>query len=149
MLFDKREIRSTQRTTSRSKGESQQQTQPTYGIDASIWTRATLVKTSTLPSTRPVLPGSLCCPWVRISWPSGVITVEIHALGYSRTKQTELNYSKPLFTLEVNYVECMFCSYNFLDGRDKIRLCDHFYESSFRSTLMKIALRYSRLKEFE
>ena len=32
-----------QRKTSRSKGENQQQTQPTYGVDAGIWTRATLV----------------------------------------------------------------------------------------------------------
>ena len=31
------------RKTSRSKGENQQQTQPTYGVDAEIWTRATLV----------------------------------------------------------------------------------------------------------
>ena len=31
------------RKTSRSKGENQQQTQPTYGVDASIQTRATLV----------------------------------------------------------------------------------------------------------
>ena len=30
------ENRSTQRKTSRSKGENQQQTQPTYGIDAGI-----------------------------------------------------------------------------------------------------------------
>ena len=34
---------STQRKTSRSKGENQQQTQPTYGVDARIQTRATLV----------------------------------------------------------------------------------------------------------
>ena len=37
------ENRSTRRKTSRSKGENQQQTQPTYGVDARIWTRATLV----------------------------------------------------------------------------------------------------------
>ena len=30
--------------TSQSKGENQQQTQPTYGIYAWIWTQATLVK---------------------------------------------------------------------------------------------------------
>ena len=35
--------RSTRRKTSRSKGENQQQTQPTYGVDAGIRTRATLV----------------------------------------------------------------------------------------------------------
>ena len=29
--------------TSRSKGENQQQTQPTYGVDAGSWTQATLV----------------------------------------------------------------------------------------------------------
>ena len=34
---------STQRKISRSKGENQQQTQPTYSFDARIWTRATLV----------------------------------------------------------------------------------------------------------
>ena len=32
-----------ERKTSRSKGENQQQTQPTYGVNAGIWTRATLV----------------------------------------------------------------------------------------------------------
>ena len=37
------ENRSTRRKTSRSKGENQQQTQPTYGVDARIRTRATLV----------------------------------------------------------------------------------------------------------
>ena len=37
------ENRSTRRKTSRSKGENQQQTQPTYGVDAWIRTRATLV----------------------------------------------------------------------------------------------------------
>ena len=37
------ENRSTRRKTSRSKGENQQQTQLTYGVDAGIWTRATLV----------------------------------------------------------------------------------------------------------
>ena len=37
------ENRSTRRKTSRSKGENQQQTQPTCGVDAGIWTRATLV----------------------------------------------------------------------------------------------------------
>ena len=80
------------------------------------------VEASSLPSTPSVFPGSLCCPWVRILWPSGVITAEIHALGYSRTKQTQVNSSKPTSTREVNYVECMFCSYNFLDGRDKKRI---------------------------
>ena len=35
--------RSTRRKTSRNKGENQQQTQPTYGVDAGIWTQATLV----------------------------------------------------------------------------------------------------------
>ena len=34
---------STQRKTSQSKGENQQQTQPTYGADAGIWSRAALV----------------------------------------------------------------------------------------------------------
>ena len=34
---------STRRKTSRSKGENQQQTQPTYGVDAGILTQATLV----------------------------------------------------------------------------------------------------------
>ena len=33
---------STRRKTSWSKGENQQQTQPTYGVDAVSWTRATL-----------------------------------------------------------------------------------------------------------
>ena len=37
------ENRSTWRKTSRSKGENQQQTQPTYGVHARIRTRATLV----------------------------------------------------------------------------------------------------------
>ena len=38
------ENRSTRRKTSRSKGENQLQTQPIYGVDAGIWTRATLVR---------------------------------------------------------------------------------------------------------
>ena len=37
------ENRSVGRKTSRSKGENQQQTQPTYGVDGGIWTRATLM----------------------------------------------------------------------------------------------------------
>ena len=37
------ENRSTQRKTSQSKGENQKQTQPTYGVDARIRTRTTLV----------------------------------------------------------------------------------------------------------
>ena len=39
----KGENQSTRRKTSRNKGESQQQTQPTYGFDAEIWCWATLV----------------------------------------------------------------------------------------------------------
>ena len=38
------ENRSTRRKTCRSKGENQPQTQRTYGVDAGIWTRATLVE---------------------------------------------------------------------------------------------------------
>ena len=34
--FEERGNRSTRRKTSRSKGENQQQTQPTYGVDAEI-----------------------------------------------------------------------------------------------------------------
>ena len=34
---------STWRKTFRNKGENQQQNQTTYGVDAEIWTRATLV----------------------------------------------------------------------------------------------------------
>ena len=37
------ENRSTRRKTSRGKGENQQQTQTTYGVDAGIWIRATSV----------------------------------------------------------------------------------------------------------
>ena len=37
------ENRSTRRKTSRSKGENQQQSQPTYGVNAGIWARVTLV----------------------------------------------------------------------------------------------------------
>ena len=43
LVFEERENRGTRRKTSRGKGENQQQTQPTYGVDARIWTRATLV----------------------------------------------------------------------------------------------------------
>ena len=43
LAFEEGENQSTRRKTSRSKGENQQQTQPTYGVDAGIWTRATLV----------------------------------------------------------------------------------------------------------
>ena len=37
------ENRSNRRKTSRSKGENEQQTQPIYGVNNGIWTRATLV----------------------------------------------------------------------------------------------------------
>ena len=43
VFFRGEENRSAQRKTSRSKGENQQQTQPTYGVDARIRTWATLV----------------------------------------------------------------------------------------------------------
>ena len=43
LVFEEKGNRSTRRKTSRSKGENQQQTQPTYGVDTRIWTRATLV----------------------------------------------------------------------------------------------------------
>ena len=43
LVFEERENRSTRRKTSRSREENQQQTQPTYGVNAGIWTRATLV----------------------------------------------------------------------------------------------------------
>ena len=43
LVFEEGENRSTRRKTSRSKGENQQQTQPTYGVVAGIWTQATLV----------------------------------------------------------------------------------------------------------
>ena len=42
-FFRRGENRSTGRKTSRSKRENQQQTQPTYGVDAGIWTKATSV----------------------------------------------------------------------------------------------------------
>ena len=41
-LFRKGENLSTRRKTSGSKGENQQQTQPTYGIDTGIWTQAVI-----------------------------------------------------------------------------------------------------------
>ena len=43
LVFEERGKPEYQRKTSRSKGENQQQTQPTYGVDAGSWTRATLV----------------------------------------------------------------------------------------------------------
>ena len=52
------ENRSTWRKTSRSKGENQQQTQSTYGVDVEIWTRATLV-------------GGECSHHCAIPWQSG------------------------------------------------------------------------------
>ena len=52
------ENRSTRRKTSRSKGENQQQTQPTNGVDVGIWTRATLV-------------GGECSHHCAIPWQSG------------------------------------------------------------------------------
>ena len=41
--------------TSRSKGENQQQTQPTFGVDAGIWTQATLVGEVSVLTTAPSL----------------------------------------------------------------------------------------------
>ena len=46
-----------EKKTSWSKGENQQQTQPTFGVDAGIWTQATLVgeasALTTVPSVAP------------------------------------------------------------------------------------------------
>ena len=50
-VFKERGNQSTQRQTSWSKGENQQQTQPTYGIHSGIWTWATLVGSSALTSS--------------------------------------------------------------------------------------------------
>ena len=47
---------STWRKISRRKGENQKQTQPTYGVDAKIPTRATLVGMSALTTAQPLLP---------------------------------------------------------------------------------------------
>ena len=52
-LLRRGENRSTQRKTSRSKGENQQQTQPTYGVDARIRTGATLVGGQSALTTAP------------------------------------------------------------------------------------------------
>ena len=41
---------------SRSKGENQQQTRPTYGVDAGIWTRATLLGGECSLTEPPFLP---------------------------------------------------------------------------------------------
>ena len=43
LVFEAGENQSTWRKTSQSKGENQQQTRPTYGINDGFWTRATLV----------------------------------------------------------------------------------------------------------
>ena len=63
---------------SRSKGENRQQTQPTYGVDAGIWTRATLVggecshQYATLAPRAPPLfrvVGSCCAKFeLRANW---------------------------------------------------------------------------------
>ena len=52
--------RSTRRKTSRSKGENQQQTQPTYGVEAGICTRTTMVGSASALTTAPSLapPGN-------------------------------------------------------------------------------------------
>ena len=47
---------STGRKTSQSKGKNQQQTKPTYGVDAKIPTQATLVGMSALTTAQPFLP---------------------------------------------------------------------------------------------
>ena len=43
MIFEERGKPEYPEKTSRSKGENKKQTQPTYGDDAGIWNRATLV----------------------------------------------------------------------------------------------------------
>ena len=43
LVFEERKTGVPGEKTSRGKGENQQQTQPTYGVDARIWTQATLV----------------------------------------------------------------------------------------------------------
>ena len=49
------ENQSARRETSRSNAENQQQIQPTYGVDAGIWTRVTLVGASALTTAPPLL----------------------------------------------------------------------------------------------
>ena len=41
--------------TSRSKDENQQQTRPTYGVDAGFWTRATMMWEASALTTAPPL----------------------------------------------------------------------------------------------
>ena len=50
------ENRSTWRKISWRKGENQQQTQPKYGVNTKIPTRATLVEMSALTTVQPLLP---------------------------------------------------------------------------------------------
>ena len=49
------ENQSARRETSQSNAENQRQIQPTYGVDAGIWTRVTLVGASVLTTAPPLL----------------------------------------------------------------------------------------------
>ena len=56
LVFEERGKPEYKRKTSRSKGENQQQTQPTYGVDAAIRTQATA------PPLLPYLPSLVTKP---------------------------------------------------------------------------------------
>ena len=85
------ENRSTWRKTSRSKGENQQQTQPTYGVDAGIWTHhcATLappvhtrIKASYFSCLVQQEPGNKRRPWCN-RWHSSIpIMVKVTILKF-------------------------------------------------------------------
>ena len=60
LVFEERKKPEYAEKTSQSKGENQQQTQPTYGFDTGIWTRATLVVGKCSLQCAPVAPR-----WVR------------------------------------------------------------------------------------
>ena len=78
------ENRSTQRKTSWSKGENQQQTQPMYGINPGNWTRATLVGGVALITTPPLLPSHIIIQLLKCKIPERVLLTKAICKRFSK-----------------------------------------------------------------
>ena len=97
--------RSTRRKTSRSKGENQQQTQATYGVDAGSWTRATLLT---------------WLPRIGLQW--------VFSRGHNNKKKDQKNHwhqykakSQELFTQKLIEVLNSFYVYSFFWKATKLK----------------------------
>ena len=132
LVFEEGENRSTWKKTSRSKEENQQQTQPTYGVDAGIWTRATLVGGNrshhcTIPCSSSLSSSCCCtctnewnitdifvvvqfCPWFKFSF---LLFQTHYHTSYLKTKKNKCKSRTKLdhnifFIKYIFYIHCHF-----------------------------------------